>query len=276
VPIPAIEIVPQTSLRYRCWPAVKPKAALLLVHGLGAHSARWDFLAAYFQANNFSCWAIELQGFGATPGPRGHINSFQQYYDDLFALRNFVQQTNPQLKIFCLGESLGSLMAFRMAQLHPAWTEATVLISPAFANNMKFSLMDYLTLISGLLFAPRTALKVPFTAAMCTRDEAYQQLMQASPLEVRTASAQLLFQSLLEQIRASRELEKITQPLLFLLAGRDFLVKLNASVKVFQKLRLAEKKLIHYPEMHHALSIDLGREAVFRDALDWLKARMPA
>jgi alpha-beta hydrolase superfamily lysophospholipase len=139
---------------------------------------------------------------------------------------------------------------------------------------MKFKPADYLKLLFSLLFAPQTPLNVPFTAAMCTRDEAYQQVMQASPLELRTASARLLFQSLMEQIRAPRQLNKITQPLLFLLAGRDFLVNPQASAKIFQHLPVAEKKLIHYPEMRHALSIDLERETVFQDAYTWLAARI--
>ncbi len=37
------------DILYRKWdalpPAASPKAVFLLVHGLGAHTARWDFLA---------------------------------------------------------------------------------------------------------------------------------------------------------------------------------------------------------------------------------------
>lgn len=274
--LPPLAIIPQTSLRYRHWPVARPKAGAILIHGLGAHSARWEFLAAYFQTRGLACWAIELQGFGATPGPRGHIDSFQRYYGDLLVLRDFIQENSPQLKLFCLAESLGGLMAFRMAELHPAWVAGTVLISPAFANGMKFTFSDYLRLLPALLFAPQTSLQVPFTAAMCTRDEAYQRVMEANPLELRTASARLLLLSLWEQICAPQQLGKITQPLLFLLAGCDSLVKPQASVRIFQKLPALEKKLIHYPEMRHALSIELGRETVFQDACEWLKARTTA
>lgn len=273
---PPICALPQTSLRYRYWPASQPQAGVILVHGLGAHSARWEFLADYFHARNLCCWGIELQGFGDTPGPRGHIASFGQYYRDLLLLRDFIRHDFPQLKLFCLGESLGGLLAFRMAELQPAWVSGTVLISPAFASNMKFSFGDYLNVIFSLIFNPQRALNVPFTPAMCTRDEAYQKVMEENPLELRTASVQLLVQSLLEQIRAPWGLRRITQPLLFLLAGRDFLVKPQVSVKIFRQLQLADKQLIHFPEMRHALSIEQGREAVFEDAYAWLQARIPA
>jgi hypothetical protein len=40
-----------TNILFRRWDAApspaSPKAVFLLVHGLGAHSARWDFLAGY-------------------------------------------------------------------------------------------------------------------------------------------------------------------------------------------------------------------------------------
>jgi alpha-beta hydrolase superfamily lysophospholipase len=35
----------ENDMMVRRWKAPSPKAVLLLVHGLGAHSARWDFLA---------------------------------------------------------------------------------------------------------------------------------------------------------------------------------------------------------------------------------------
>jgi alpha-beta hydrolase superfamily lysophospholipase len=35
----------ENDIMYRRWNVPSSKAVLLLVHGLGAHSARWDFLA---------------------------------------------------------------------------------------------------------------------------------------------------------------------------------------------------------------------------------------
>ncbi len=47
-----------------------------------------------------------------------------------------------------------------------------------------------------------------------------------------------------------------------------------ANRKVFKKIAFADKTLIEYPEMLHALSLDIGRENVFRDIIDWADQRL--
>ena len=44
--------------------------------------------------------------------------------------------------------------------------------------------------------------------------------------------------------------------------------------RLFAKLSIADKTIVEYPEMLHALSIELGREEVFRDILDWAGPRI--
>nr|MBC8428746.1 alpha/beta hydrolase [FCB group bacterium] len=54
----------------------------------------------------------------------------------------------------------------------------------------------------------------------------------------------------------------------------DTLVDPKASKSVFKGLKHKDKKLIEYPEMYHALSIDIGRETVFNDILKWIVERI--
>jgi alpha-beta hydrolase superfamily lysophospholipase len=95
--------------------------------------------------------------------------------------------------------------------------------------------------------------------------------MEKNPLELRTASARLLINTLLEQGRCVSALPQIRCAVLFLLAGRDYLVDPQAARRAFQRLVPTDKQLIDYPDMLHALSIDLGRERVFKDLAAWLK-----
>ena len=48
----------KTGLMYQQWDALSPQAVFLLVHGLGGHSARWQFLAEYLLKNRISSYAI--------------------------------------------------------------------------------------------------------------------------------------------------------------------------------------------------------------------------
>src|SRR3990167_9384518 len=148
---------------YRQWNAVNPKAVLLLVHGLGAHSARWEFLANYFQSRGFSSYSLELRGFGKTTDrPRGHVDSFELYYQDIIELRQLIAREIPDRQVFLLGESLGGLLAFVLASRYHNMFAGLALISPAFANGLKFPLSAYLTLIANLL-NQKKPIPMPFT-----------------------------------------------------------------------------------------------------------------
>lgn len=252
----------------------KPQAVLVLVHGLGAHSQRWDFLSDYFKNKDFSIYSLDLKGFGKSEGPRGHIDSFKTYYKDIAELAIKAKKENPGKKIFLIGESMGGLISFNLGADNPHLFSGIILLSPAFKNAMKFKLSDYLKLIYSLFTNPKNTITMPFNSRMCTRDEAYADIMDKNPLELRIASAKLLVNILIEQIKAKFYAKKIKAPLLFMLSGKDFLVDEKENKKFFNALKIKDKKIIEYIEMHHALSIDLGREKVFEDIYNWLQERI--
>ena len=271
--MPELKRLAGSDVLYRSWLAPTPKAVILLVHGMGAHTDRWNFLADYFTAKGLSLYAIELKGFGETPDrPQGHIDSFAIYHNNIKQLRQFAAAAHPGLKIFLLSESMGGLISYNLAADYPGIFAGSILISPAFANGMKFSPWAYFDTFTSLLYNQKKQQLMPFTAEMCTRDTAYQAVMNADPREIRVASSKLLLNILLEQFRAKSLVPQT--PLLFLISGKDYLVDESAGRKLFAKLKLADKKLIEYPEMLHALSIDLGREKVFADIWEWLEKRL--
>ncbi len=139
---------------------------------------------------------------------------------------------------------------------------------------MKFPLSAYLKLVLFGPFNPKLTVEIPFTSEMVTRDPAYLEVMDASPDEIRVASLGLLAGFLPVQARAARLAKRLSLPTLFLIPGRDALVDERAGRKVFAKVRFADKTLIEYPDMLHALSIDLGRERVFEDILGWAGERL--
>jgi alpha-beta hydrolase superfamily lysophospholipase len=268
-----------TDILFRRWDAspspASTKAVFLLVHGLGAHSARWNFLAGHLAGRGFASYGIELRGFGRTPErPRGHVASFRVWDRDILTLRDIIDRDFPGLKVFLLGESMGGLIAFNLACLNPGKFAGQVLIAPAFKNGMKFPLSTYLKLALFLLFNPKLMVNVPFTFEMVSRDPEYLKVMAASPDELRVASLRLMSGILPEQARSGRLVKKLTVPSLFLIPGLDYLVDERAGRKIFGKIALPDKTLIEYPDMLHALSIDLGREKVFRDIADWTEKRV--
>jgi alpha-beta hydrolase superfamily lysophospholipase len=267
----------QSDFLYRRWtpPAAAPKAVFLLVHGLGAHSARWDFWADHFTGRGYACYALDLRGFGRTPEqPRGHVDSFDVWRRDILALRETIGRDIPGGKVFLAGESMGGLIAYDIAASFPEAFAGAVVMAPAFKNGMKFPLSAYLKIAFGLPFTPRHMIDLPFTSEMATRDRDYAAVMDANPDELRRASLKLMSGFLPLQARSGRLAKSFTLPVLFLVPGVDHLVDERGARKIFGKLAAADKTLIEYPDMFHALTIDLGREKVFADVLDWADKRI--
>ncbi|MFH1996536.1 MAG: lysophospholipase [Candidatus Omnitrophota bacterium] len=264
----------QSNIMYRSWEAPDPSSALLLVHGLGAHSGRWEELAEYLLKNGISSFAIELKGFGETKGIRGHIDSFRAYIRDIRSLRELIREELPGKKAYIVGESLGALCAILTTARDPALFDGLICISPAFVSTMRLSVGQYAALVLSLVFDPKKQFTVPFTSAMCTRDEAYVRKMENDPREHRLASARLLFETVVAQIECGRLAGKASIPALFLLAGNDKLVDPGASRRIFKKLAAKDKVIIEYAAMYHALSIDIGKEKVFSDMWGWIRERL--
>ena len=72
------------ELYWQSWqPPGEPEGTLLFVHGLAEHSGRYLNPVHYFVARGWACYGIDYRGHGKSPGPRVHVDSFDEFVDDL-------------------------------------------------------------------------------------------------------------------------------------------------------------------------------------------------
>lgn len=250
----------------RCGPSF-PAAVFLLVHGLGAHAGRWEAAGAFLADNGIASYAVELRD-------TKNAETFRGYYDKILKLYNIAAKENPSKKIFLVGESMGALISFLLAANSPGLFSGLICISPAFVNRYSPGAWDSIKMLTAFFINPNKGFKLPFDSSMCTRDIEYRKKMDQDPREYRVVSLKLIFDILLAQARAKTVRNKITTPVLFLLAGEDKLVDPNASRSIFNSLVVKDKTLVEFPGMYHALSIELGKEEVFREIVTWARKRI--
>jgi alpha-beta hydrolase superfamily lysophospholipase len=254
------------KIGYRQWTCPAPKAVFLLVHGLGAHTGRWEAMAEFFLQRGISSYAVELH----------RVAGFASYNADILGLREIIKKDNPSARIFLVGESMGALIAFLLARSRPGFFNGLICISPAFANKIKLSMADYLKIAAALFYKPHKLFRVPFDSSMCTRDTGYRKKMDQDPLEHRTASSRLLTAILFAQMRVrfGSPLGSPGLPVLFLVAGEDKMIDHRATNAIFNRLDVKDKTFVEFPGMYHALSIDIGKEAVFEKVFEWVNGRL--
>ena len=154
------------NILYRQWGSSSPKAALVLIHGLGGHSNNWEFMANFLIKHGISSYAIELKGFGNTEGTKGHIDSLNTYIKDVRRLCNIIKKEHRGRPVFIAGESMGGLIAFLAAIKKPGLFRGLVCMSPGFGSRLKFSLMEYVRMISARFYNSKKQFVMTVTAEM--------------------------------------------------------------------------------------------------------------
>lgn len=84
-----------------------PKAIILVIHGLGEHSGRYEHLAEYFCAKGIGVLANDRSGHGKSGGKKGHIAKYEQTLDDIVKLHSEASRRFPNVPVFLYGHSMG-------------------------------------------------------------------------------------------------------------------------------------------------------------------------
>jgi alpha-beta hydrolase superfamily lysophospholipase len=85
-------------LYYQSWrPEGDPRAVLIIVHGFGEHSGRYMNVVNHLVPRGYAIYALDHRGHGRSPGPRGHINSWEEFREDVRAFVRKVAETEPGL-----------------------------------------------------------------------------------------------------------------------------------------------------------------------------------
>ncbi len=80
-----------TSLEYRAWPRPGARGTFAVIHGLGEHSGRYAHFAGGMAEHGFATYAVDMRGHGKSPGPRGHVDRWSQWTDDVSAFVKHVE-----------------------------------------------------------------------------------------------------------------------------------------------------------------------------------------
>jgi alpha-beta hydrolase superfamily lysophospholipase len=103
-----------TTLRTRSWApgqAGPSKAVVLLVHGLGEHSGRYEHVGDGLAAAGYRVESFDLRGTGASGGRRMWVDRWERVHEDLEARLAAARQVASSRPLVLLGHSLGGLIA---------------------------------------------------------------------------------------------------------------------------------------------------------------------
>lgn len=216
-----------TQLR-RHWPAEQPRAALLLVHGIGEHSGRYEHVGAFLAAHGIDTLAFDNRGFGQSGGRRAWVSSFDDYVADVEHL--LAERRTLGVPLILMGHSLGGLIVSTYLVSRRPQPDLAILSAPALHAEVPKWQRVMAPLISRV--APTAFIKSKIEAELLSRDVAVQQAYVDDPLVFGGATAGLGNEIFSTMERTSAMLDRITLPTYVLHGADDQLVPAAASARL--------------------------------------------
>jgi alpha-beta hydrolase superfamily lysophospholipase len=261
-----------SSVYYQSWSPSKrePIASIAIVHGFGEHAGLYQTVAEFFAGYGYAVFIIDLRGHGRSPGPRGHIQAWKDFREDVSALLDLARKICPRTPIFLAGNSLGGLIAIEYALEDSSALRGLIALSPALG---KIGVARFLLLLSRLLSRiwPGFSLDTGLDSAAMTRDPAVAARLDADPLVHGRGSARLGTEvtSAIERVR--RRAGELKLPLLLQHGDADTITNAKDSRWFYQQAGSPDKELKLYPGSYHNLCVDLNWREVLEDTDRWIR-----
>jgi alpha-beta hydrolase superfamily lysophospholipase len=188
-----------TELLTRHWPAADPWAAVLIVHGLGEQSGRYEHVGEHFAAAGIDTYAYDHRGNGGSSGRRGDIDRWSRYHGDLEERLAAVREAADGRPVVLYAHSMGGLVAAGYLLSDRPRPDLTVLTAPGLDSTLpgwKKRLAPVLARVVPTLSVPNGV-----RSETLSRDPEVGQRVKADSSNVRTSTARFGAEALAEQAR---------------------------------------------------------------------------
>ncbi|HEY3119013.1 MAG TPA: alpha/beta hydrolase [Vicinamibacteria bacterium] len=267
---------PAGPLHHRVWlPAEAPKGVVVLVHGLAEHSGRYTHVGEYLAARGWVVHAFDYRGHGRSPGPRVHVDRFDDFLDDTAAVLEAARRRHPGLPVFVVGHSLGGLIALLYVLDHPETLAGVVATSPALGTHPSLRPSRAKRTAGRLLsvVAPQTLFRTGLDPRQLSRDPEVVRAYAADPLVSRTVSARFYTETARAMAKAHEKAARLSVPALVMASANDAIVDADATRRWLAAAPPGRIEAVFYDPLAHELFNEPEREEVLARLEQWLERR---
>jgi alpha-beta hydrolase superfamily lysophospholipase len=250
---------------------VRPRAVVLLVHGLGEHAGRYDPLALLLNRWGFQVRGYDQYGHGRSGGVRGTLPQRHRLIDDLADLVESTRARAPDVPLVLLGHSLGGLVAAGLVARAIVPVDGLVLSSPALA--MRLNPVQKLLMAIVPRVAPNLSVSNGVDPNYLSHDANVVQAYRSDPLVHDRISGRLA-RFLTDEAELVRNCAAgWVVPTLLLYAGKDRMVDPKGS-QAFAAAAPPQMVSAHcFDRLYHEVFNEPGSQRVFTPLQQWLDAR---
>ncbi|MHA1903035.1 MAG: alpha/beta hydrolase [Candidatus Thorarchaeota archaeon] len=264
-----------TTMLLRSWiPDETPKAVVLGIHGLGSHSGLISVVGEHFSSEGFLFYAPDLRGFGTYPGTKGHIESFDEYYDDIATLISHLKLKHPTEKLFLYGHSFGGMVVLLYASQYPEDLDGLITPFPSVSERLEFG--SATRMIAS--FLSKANVKKLFDNGLrldlISRNPEVVKRNQEDPLRFDKATSRFAIEGLNAREKSFTIGPQITLPILIQQGGDDQILIPEKNKEFFDTIASKDKTWKLYEGLYHEPFEDPGGEEILPFMTSWLSERL--
>jgi alpha-beta hydrolase superfamily lysophospholipase len=251
-----------------------PQAIILIVHGLGEHCGRYGNYVDYFVPRGYALYSFDTRGHGRSSGPRGYVDRFDRYVEDIDRRAAEARSDWPGTPLFVLGHSLGSLMGLSFARQHPDRLTGLIVTGTALQDALQMPTWkrDLAKILSRI--TPSLKLNNGVALSGLSHDPAVIAAFEADPLthtwgtprldtEVKATRVQIMQGAPIWRV-PTLMLHGSADPICLAEGARQFVAQTPPGVVEYHE----------YAGLYHEVHNEAEKELVFHDIETWLLAQL--
>jgi alpha-beta hydrolase superfamily lysophospholipase len=263
-----------SPLLVRRWPEPHDaRATVLLVHGVGDHSGRFENIGNRLLRADLVVDAFDLRGFGASAGPRADVERWEDLLDDVED--RFVASRRDGLAAVLYGHSVGGLIVcdYLLDPERPL-PELAVLSAPALGDRVNPIVRNAAPALARI--APGLRLRNAIEPDDLSRDPAAAAAYAVDGLVERRTTVRLGALAMDAQERVNERIEELRRfpvPTL-LLHGADDAIVPPETTEALGRLEGVERRLL--PGVRHEPHNDPDGPAILDAVASWIVDQLEA
>ncbi|SEC22667.1 Lysophospholipase, alpha-beta hydrolase superfamily [Tenacibaculum sp. MAR_2009_124] len=262
----------ETTFFGQYWHPEKAKAVIVIIHGMGEHSGRYEHVANTFVKNNFAVIAFDHFGHGNTKGKRGHNPGYSYVLDSITELIKKSEALFGVLPTFLYGHSMGGNAVINYSLKRKSNIKGVIATSPFL--RLAFEPPAWKLTLGKLMqkIAPSITLGNELDANDISRDPIEVQKYVDDPLVHDKVSPNFSLSFIDAGEWAISNANSLKTPMFILHGTEDKIIDYKGSQEFAENSNLTTIKI--YEGGYHELQNDLCKEELLTDVTHWLNTQI--
>lgn len=266
------------NLQLNVWSSrIAPVGNLLIVHGMGEHSMRYQPLAEYLTDKGITVSSFDLRGHGRSGGKRGHVRSYEIFMNDIEAVIDELSARADDLPSIIMGHSMGGNLVINYLLNYPNPFHAAIISSPWL--KLAFDPPSWQMAMGAIAknIVPSITQHSKLDTKALSRDKAVVKAYEDDPLCHDLITPSLFFSVHKKGQEALQKASRWKIPTLWLHGDQDRITSFQASQEFIKQSKDAGNDFLEFHPLkgfYHETFNDLDKKVVYELMGNWLNKQI--